>query len=396
MDACFNRVHWEEWEAAVKKILREQHPTAGQSGTAYLVTGVVPASSDRILRMEVLDDPNTREFNRVTIPTHVWTAVCYISPLDEKESFSFGYIGVNQPHGILHVRTIKDVTGLLSKLYGGNNLKIFEEDCFFQNLKSEQMVKKLYTEIQKKQASRLNLSPDAMNILYTAQSFSDSEITSHPAKIGLITDTKKELVFNTIDAWWKAAEEIKFVSGLACPLVPLNSLDLKMKNEQPRKWFAILLLRIWMVAAPPCLYNEEAGDYYCSNGLMTKPCSPRYSDITFNGKKCRSDHTCGKHGKNYYWCYTDHSWEYCSPPLPLGVTGSGKRCRAESNCAMYENKYFSCENEDGKWEKCCQRANRFSAFNGRTCKTEKPCGKYGKRYIWCYTTDHTWDYCCTT
>uniref|UniRef100_A0A3P9J4R8 Si:ch211-165i18.2 n=1 Tax=Oryzias latipes TaxID=8090 RepID=A0A3P9J4R8_ORYLA len=101
MDACFNRVHWKNWEAEVIAILRRQDRT----GTAYLVTG------------GVFDEDDDRDFNRVTVPTHIWTAVCYIHPTNEEESFSFGYIGLNKPHGSIHVKKIADLTIDLSTLY---------------------------------------------------------------------------------------------------------------------------------------------------------------------------------------------------------------------------------------------------------------------------------------
>ncbi|KAK2850861.1 hypothetical protein Q5P01_007137 [Channa striata] len=381
MDACSNRVHWKEWEAAVRSILKVQD----SSGTAYLVTGAVPASDNRIPRQGPFDDPNTRDFDRVTVPTRVWTAVCYIHPSDQEENFSFGFIGLNQQQGSIHVKTVEELTCNLSLL-------------------TEKMVKKLYIEIEEKQASRLNMSPDVVKKFYTAESFSDSEATSYRAKRTKITEVKTELVYDSIDTWWKGTEEIKFVSGLACPLsTPLTGPVKSSGNnelQQRRHTFPEVVCTLVPEkldgCSTSCLYNEESKDYYCSSGSTKKPCSPRYSDVTVSGEKCKSDHTCGKHGYDYYWCYTASSWNYCSSPLPLGVTESGKRCSVGRNCAKYSRsgKYW-CEPEDGKWDKCCRRADRFSAVNGRTCKTDSPCGYYGHSYRWCYTTDGTWDYCCT-
>ena len=103
MDACFNRVFWKEWEDGVKGILKAQ---SAREGTAYLVTGTVPSSDYRIPRQGESDDPSARDFNRVTVPTHVWTAVCYKHNVDEEKSFSFGYIGLNQPDSRINVKTV--------------------------------------------------------------------------------------------------------------------------------------------------------------------------------------------------------------------------------------------------------------------------------------------------
>uniref|UniRef100_A0A3B4F1C6 Endonuclease domain-containing 1 protein-like n=1 Tax=Pundamilia nyererei TaxID=303518 RepID=A0A3B4F1C6_9CICH len=89
MDACFNRVHWKEWETAVIRILKDQNP----------------AEHKRIPVQGIFDNDNERDYNRVTVPTHIWTAVCYDHPDDEEESFSFGYIGVNKPDGIIKVKS---------------------------------------------------------------------------------------------------------------------------------------------------------------------------------------------------------------------------------------------------------------------------------------------------
>ncbi|KAK2898143.1 endonuclease domain-containing 1 protein-like [Channa argus] len=405
MDACFNRVHWSKWEAGLQMILKEQDPL----GTAYLVTGAVPDSSNRIPKQGLFDDPNARDYNRVTVPTYVWTAVCYIHPRDPEENFSFGYIGVNQPHGSIQVKKPEELARRLSVLYRRNNLKIFEDDCVFPNQKrkTEKIVKKLRNDIQLPLSNRLTMSPDVMNTIRTALSHSDDEGTSYSSKRIRLREAKIDVIYDSIDAWFRGMEKLKFVFGFAClrsapfhgPVISIGHDELRHRRQTSQEVVCSLVPENSDGCSTSCLYNEEAGDYYCSTGSTTIPCSPTYSDVTVSGEKCKSDHTCGKHGYDYYWCNTDHSWDYCSPPPPLGVTKSGKPCRAERNCAKYSESYFWCEPEGGKWEHCCRRADRFSAVNGRTCKQESPCDYYGKSYLWCETTDTTdsyWDYCCTT
>uniref|UniRef100_A0A3Q1JJJ2 Uncharacterized protein n=1 Tax=Anabas testudineus TaxID=64144 RepID=A0A3Q1JJJ2_ANATE len=86
----FNRVHWRKWESAVRKLLEKQDP----SGTAYLVTGTVP------------------DLNRVTVPSHVWTAVCYYNEIKRDKSFSFGFIGENDQDGSIGFKTIPHLFAL--------------------------------------------------------------------------------------------------------------------------------------------------------------------------------------------------------------------------------------------------------------------------------------------
>lgn len=75
----------------------------------------------------IFDDRSERDYDRVTVPTYIWTAVCYDHPDDEEESFSFGYIGVNNPHGIIKVESVQKLARRLSDLYGSTNLKIFSK-----------------------------------------------------------------------------------------------------------------------------------------------------------------------------------------------------------------------------------------------------------------------------
>ncbi|XP_023696153.1 endonuclease domain-containing 1 protein-like [Paramormyrops kingsleyae] len=136
MGACFNPVHWKHWEGAVKDILKAQP----KGGTAYLVTGTVPSVDDRIPNQGEFDAPTTRDYQRVTVPTHVWTAVCYKHNVNEELSFSFGYIGLNQPDSRINVKTVPQLNNQLSTLYQISEVKIFIDDCFSEKRKTEDIV----------------------------------------------------------------------------------------------------------------------------------------------------------------------------------------------------------------------------------------------------------------
>lgn len=376
MDACFNRVHWKEWEAAVIRILKEQHPagtaylvpgTAYQvTGKAYLVTGTVPSARNRIPMQGNFDDRLERDYDRVTVPTYIWTAVCYDHPDDEEESFSFGYIGVNNPHGIIKVESVQKLTRRLSDLYGSTNLNIFADDCSFPNSKkrkSEKLAKKLLRTVQLPMENRLSMSPDAGNLLHTALSHSDDEGQLYPTKRVKITDLKVDFIYNSVQAWMTGMEDMKFASGVSCLLdtpfygsivadhPPAVRDELRRKRQTSQELFCRLRPEVLDDCSTSCLYIDQAKDYYCSTGYVTVRCSPTYSDITVKGQRCNSDHTCGHHGRDYYWCNTGNSWNYCSPPLPLGKTSKGLYCNSKRNCAHYGSRNLWCDIGDS-WDYC--------------------------------------------
>uniref|UniRef100_A0A672LYF6 Si:ch211-165i18.2 n=1 Tax=Sinocyclocheilus grahami TaxID=75366 RepID=A0A672LYF6_SINGR len=102
MDESFNRIHWKNWERALRSFLRSKLDSHGGSATVYIVTGTVPDDDVRIPLKGTSEDPE-----RVTVPSHIWTAVCYKHHLNDTNSFSFGYIGKNQLSETLSMLTLK-------------------------------------------------------------------------------------------------------------------------------------------------------------------------------------------------------------------------------------------------------------------------------------------------
>ncbi|RXN11470.1 endonuclease domain-containing 1 -like protein [Labeo rohita] len=78
MDACFNRNQWAKWEKTLRIFLRDRLRSDGDSATAYIVTGTVPDPNLRIPQSEISEEPE-----RVTVPSHIWTAVCYKHSSDD-------------------------------------------------------------------------------------------------------------------------------------------------------------------------------------------------------------------------------------------------------------------------------------------------------------------------
>ncbi|XP_063049916.1 uncharacterized protein LOC134444584 [Engraulis encrasicolus] len=402
MDACFNQVHWKHWEEAVKLILKKED----SPGTAYIVTGTVPSKHYRIPRQGEFDPPNSRDFYRVTVPTHIWSAVCFTSDVDDEKSFSFGYIGLNQPDSKIHVKTVPQLNHELSQLYH-SNVQVFVDDCYSSKPKSEKVIQSLYRRIQLPISDKLTMSEETLNLFHTAVTLFDDKQTA--VKRPRLTSATIEGVFSSAEAWFESTETMKYVSMSTCvqsqPYTGPVSSHTELKNRElpdgSQELVCSLIPEVEEGCTSSCLYKEEVLGYRCYLHSSELSCSPQYSIITVSGTKCRSDHTCGTHGYRYYWCYTDSSWDYCSPPLPIGKgvgtkKGNGKHCRSNHNCGWYGAKYTWCYTDyNNHWDHCCSVDDRFSALNGRTCKSDHPCDYYGENYLWCWTKDDTWDYCCT-
>lgn len=138
----FNRKHWCKWERNLKSFLKNLN----SDGKAYIVTGTVPNAN---VRMQPRGKPE--DSNRVTVPSHVWTAVCYKHSRDDRESFSFGYIGQNNLTANINLMNVSVLNDQLSQLYTKlittpQSIRIFHNDCFEDNYKkSEAKLKKAFS-----------------------------------------------------------------------------------------------------------------------------------------------------------------------------------------------------------------------------------------------------------
>uniref|UniRef100_A0A673I941 Si:ch211-165i18.2 n=1 Tax=Sinocyclocheilus rhinocerous TaxID=307959 RepID=A0A673I941_9TELE len=94
MDPCFNRIQWGKSEKDLRK-----------PSTHLRKYNIIP-------QREISEDPE-----RVIVPSHIWTAVCYKHNSDDSKSFSFGYIGENLPEGSISVMGVSALNYRLSALY---------------------------------------------------------------------------------------------------------------------------------------------------------------------------------------------------------------------------------------------------------------------------------------
>ncbi|KAG1926567.1 uncharacterized protein LOC120481479 [Pimephales promelas] len=431
MDACFNQIHWKNWEMNLRKFLKQQFESdhddqESTDTTIYIVTGTVPAENQRIPQKE----------QRVTVPSHIWTAVCYKHSEDGK-SFSFSFMGENRPaEPDISIMSVSNLNDRLSELYSElfktpQSVKIFLDDCFEDNnkLNKVQTAFKKLTDLPRNKG--VEVTSDALNTLTTLKRTIGSDRLSSTSNLK-VKKVEGELVFDSINTYSTMAEEMKSLDGSAClitnpkPLSKRGELRKREVSEGSDAVECLLVPEKQKTAADgsqclsvsessdgcvcnladktkpccssPCLYQNKLKGYKCNSGQTLIECSPRYSLVTAYGKRCRDDHPCATYGEAYYWCNTvSGSWDYCSPPLWRSKAINGKPCISNHACAKYGSEKPWCYTDDqGSYDKCCTFDDCFSAENGQTCRSDHPCGKHGKQYLWCYTDNKgNWDYCCT-
>ncbi|KAL6485335.1 hypothetical protein MHYP_G00073800 [Metynnis hypsauchen] len=433
MDPCFNHLHWWKWESKLKNLLREElehHP----KGTAYIVTGTVPHPNYRIpQREEAQDQEETYGFERVTVPTHIWTAVCFEDRTDEDNpySFSFGYIGVNRPDSTVMVGSVPELNSDLTELYHTalgqqRSVNIFTGECnedkkwgnvmeklknvirlsvelqlsgevskFFQLPYRSTMRK--WTETPEDGQHNRNLKMGFANMLSFFQESERMKLETKTACLLIKVDkpVSKTVGRRLYDERYVASEPVQ------CQQVPEKSTSASLISADGTRClsderFCKTKSGFKHHCTTPCLFQEDLKSFWCFSGNTPIQCMPQYSAITAKGEKCRDDHSCGKYGYDYYWCYKEAgSWDYCSSPFWRSIAKTGQSCRPNHACGTYgESDNWCYTDYDNTHSPCCTHDDCFTAINGKTCKPDHPCGYHGESYLWCYTTDGRWDYCC--
>ncbi|XP_048008769.1 uncharacterized protein LOC125273880 [Megalobrama amblycephala] len=387
MDTCFNRIQWKKWESTLKSFLTEKL-NSDRSATAYIVTGTVPDANLRIPQKEISEEPE-----RVTVPSYIWTAVCYKHNYNNKNSFSFGYIGENLPGGNVELISVSALNRVLShinvvKAHMLSNIKIFVDDCFEDNNKLKEV---------KKAFQKLISLPVTPNVQNTINALQTVRTNGEDVKV---TDMSVKLTFSSSSSYSTMAEELQVSTERACLITNYGKESVECQLVPKKRNIAADGLPCSSSTKPccstPCLYKENLQIYWCSSGQELIACSPPYSLITYKGERCKDDHPCSKYGQDYYWCNTiSGGWDYCSPPLWRSKAKNGQYCRSDHACATYGSGSRWCYTDDGTKHKCCTSDSCYSTVTDQTCKPSHPCGYHGKDYLWCYTTDGSWNYCCT-
>lgn len=298
IDESFGRIHWKNWESALRSFLRSKLDSHGGSAKVYIVTGTVPDDDVQIPHNGTSEDPE-----RVTVPSHVWTAVCYKHHLNDTKSFSFGYIGKNQPEGGIRLMRVSDLNDKLSSLYSEllkthQSIKIFVGDCFDDSKKLNE-IQGVFDKL---------INPNQVDEMAT--------------DVQNMSRTQKRVVRSM---WYSDIT----VGGSRCMYD-----DHCTKHGEDYYWcwtgFGIFF-NTWNYCSPPLSGTRAKNGEYCRSNYA---CSTYGSDYKWcytesgnndmcctsddclsavNDKKCWSRHPCGYHGYDYLWCYTDDkaNWEYC-------------------------------------------------------------------------------------
>ncbi|XP_056308686.1 uncharacterized protein LOC130220421 [Danio aesculapii] len=228
MDACFNRIHWKSWESTLRSFLLNKLISDGSSAKAYIVTGTVPSANIRIPQREVSEEPE-----RVTVPSHIWTAVCYKHETDDRKSFSFGYLGKNLPAGGISLMSVSNLNLRLSELYGElsdtcQSINIFADDCFGDSNKLY-MVKGVFQKLINQAENQVVEMSSSMQIMYNAlkRTVSDDSTYSKRVKVKEMTI---RLAFDSLISYLTVTEELKTLSGSVCLITAVSRLNPFMRR----------------------------------------------------------------------------------------------------------------------------------------------------------------------
>ncbi len=364
----FNQKHWKNWERTLRSYLIKKLIMDIGLATAFIVTGTVP-------------DPNVQipqDHKRVTVPSHIWTAVCYKHHIHDAKSISFGYIGRNQQEeSDICLMSVSELNNeLRSHFRTIQPIEIFADDCFSNNNNE-------FVEVQSVFKNRINLT-----VRQADQTSSGLQDTYLPVKRSFSSDrTPGKIAFDSMSTFYSLAEELKVFAGSACLITYVkhkfvhNELRKREVSTGPDAVECQLVPENQKTAADgslcssvyesgyscqcntgaetkpccssPCLYQDDLKIYMCYSDQKLIECSPPYSRITVNGKKCLDDYPCATYGKDYYWCKTANSWDYCSPPLRNSKTINGQYCRINYACAKYGYGYTWCYTDDeDNWNYC--------------------------------------------
>uniref|UniRef100_A0A672LBQ7 Uncharacterized protein n=1 Tax=Sinocyclocheilus grahami TaxID=75366 RepID=A0A672LBQ7_SINGR len=345
----------------------------------------------------------------VTVPSHIWTAVCYEHSEEHDKSFSFGYIGINQPEFNIKLMSVSEMKKQLKQ-------QIFQDDCFSDRPASDEAKNQFLNRIKLPEHQRLQMSKIAQNNFLAVEDVISSD-SRGPANKPTITDLTATLNYDSLSSYLPSTEGLKrkFKSAcvvtavkkrhtsdkqkrevsedsIECRLVPEKSVDGKTAADgSPCNRFVNNGNKFTCFTqegkdksccSTPCLYLDQLKGYHCYSGETQIQCSPQYSLITAKGNRCRDDHPCATYGEDYYWCFINDKAK------------DGKYCRSNYACAKYDKSNPWCYTDDKNWNYCCTSDDSFSAVDYKTCKPDHPCGYHGKDYLWCYTTDGSWNYCC--
>ncbi|XP_045173914.1 uncharacterized protein LOC123535355 [Mercenaria mercenaria] len=407
-DPCFNQQMWKDMEEISKNVMQELCSFEGAK--RYFVTGALPGSERIPSLIDDTEGDRHRDYDRVTVPSIMWTAGCCdssdaVKPEDKDKGFSFSYYGENVPESYVIPYNVVDLEVRLALILGNDTFKIFVDDCLSLSENSKKARAKLAVPVERQIAkdlesmsrtrqwavpsSQTDVLNSAINLLNGNVPISLKFWNVADAVLGLFlkrVDIQKtrDLFASTGMTPILTADHSKVAasrSDIADRLVSVNSTSGSvLENTLTRK----------PANSPKGNGTENVTE---RNSTLDTTGMINYIDkyvvvsstertLTATGSRCRQDNSCDYNGQNYKWCYIDWSnnWDYCCH----------KKCGFEQN-----TDYAWCNTNDAKdWAYCSERSSMISV-KGRKCIPGHECGLHGAKIHWCYTDfNRNWEYCC--
>ena len=427
-DPCFNQQMWHKMEVRTKEIMREFCGFPG--ARRYIVTGAVP--KNRVIPNEEHDreSDRKRDFNRVSVPSHMWTAVCCdlssaINPSDRKKGFSFGYYGENIAESFVIPSSVEDLETSLTHFYK-RYVQIFADNCFKNSEMSKEVLNKAMVPVNVMQLRTLeNVNTMKGSTVPLKKRKLDVKIRKAIAQVPgnwIITDEYEGMLLKrdeVLDARKKFAAlhlGLLLITTTTSPTVreeldqsselgnTNNNIeeDNGVEPDNEHEYAKVSQVSSGRVGKKNLHYygnQSHNGPKASFGGTKPHPKSVMKSDssdrmvylvieqydrdFTIGGDWCRQDSACGFHGEEYMWCYIDwhknNRWDYC--------------CRGSECIFLNGQRYTRCWTGD-TWTSCSIRSSLI-AVSGERCLQEHECGLHGESYYWCYThVGGYWEYCC--
>ncbi|XP_060570072.1 uncharacterized protein LOC132728447 [Ruditapes philippinarum] len=363
-DPCFNQQIWKQMEDVSKDIMSEKCNFPG--ARRFFVTGAVPSNNKIPAYQQDEQEDKSRDINRVSIPSIMWTAACCDSTNsvyddDRDKGFSFGYYGDNVPDSYVIPYLVTQLEEELANQYGVSKINIFDDSCFSSSENSEDAVQKLNVPVERR-------------IMKTIADMSESsKFLNDPDKKSFLDNFNSESQFN---------------NNFNNQNWGLHDVDVGLRDTRDNVQYTRARLAPYGMV-PLLMYpNSHAVSKRSVDGSVTHNedeyiiVPSRESSLSAGGSRCRDDHPCGYHKESYQWCYTDWSnnWDYC----------------CIDDCGLRDSTSYSwCYTSNSKhWSYCSQRSSMIGV-EGKRCRADHECGLHGKFYHWCYTdTVDNWQYCC--
>ena len=154
-DACFNQQIWFAMESKSKQIMDELCSFGGAK--RFFVTGTIPYRRLIPNREHDLEGDTTRDYNRVSVPSHMWTAACCDSSAatnqaDRSKGFSFGYLGENKADGSVKASSVRQLeSGISSIPPVGRSVRVFagNDNCNEKSGNSKTALEKIQAVVVK-------------------------------------------------------------------------------------------------------------------------------------------------------------------------------------------------------------------------------------------------------